>query len=172
MVKIKVRVEGTVPLLMHKFTQADPTSARGKKVYVAEDEAEKAAYRNSDGKLFAPAAWFKAAMVKSGTDYKMEGRKTYKEYVKSGVLINENEIILDQQDYEIHECAVVVQRSRIIRWRPMIKEWSCEFTIEIIDDKINPTVLKQILEFAGKLKGVGDNRPEYGRFVVTKYKKI
>ena len=35
---------------------------------------------------------------------------------------------------------------------------------------INPTVLKDILEAAGRFKGVGDYRPEYGRFVIDEWK--
>lgn len=60
-----------------------------------------------------------------------------------------------------------------MRWRPIFKKWNCEFTIEIVDeDWLNPSILKQILEGAGKFKGVGDQRPEYGRFEVVSFKKI
>lgn len=170
MVKIKVSVEGIAPLLMNKFTEAKPSeSKRGKKVYDPKEEAEKKTYRTEDGQLFLPSTHFKASMTKAATDFKMSGKKSYKDYIKSGVFIQEQEIILDQQEYEIFACPVVIQRARVMSWRPMFKEWSCSFTIEIADDMINPTTLKEILEMAGRYKAVGDFRPEHGRFKVTKF---
>lgn len=173
MVKIKVGVEGLAPLLMNRFVVEKSTeSKRGKKVYEPKEEAEKKCYRNTDKKLYLPNTHFKASMVKASTDFKMSGKKSYKDYVKSGVFIEEQEIVLDQQKYEIFECPVVIQRARVMSWRPMFKKWSCSFTIEITDDFINQTTLKEILEMAGKYKGVGDFRPEYGRFKVVKYEVV
>lgn len=173
MVKVNVKVKGTAPLLMNKFiTDTSLDSKRGKKVYVPEEEAEKKTYRTESGKLYLPNTHFKASMIKSATDFKMTGRKTYKDYVRAGVFIVEQEIVLDQQEYKIFACPVVIQRARVMSWRPMFKEWSCSFTIEITDDFINVTTLKEILESAGKYKAVGDFRPEYGRFEVIEFKKI
>jgi len=171
MVKVNVSVKGIAPLLMNKFIGDKPTeSKRGKKVYIPEDEAERKTYRTSDGKLFLPNTHFKASMIKASTDFKMSGRKSYKDYVKAGVFIMEEEIVLEQQEYEIFACPVVIQRARVMSWRPKFKEWNCSFTIEITDGFINPTTLKEILSTAGKYKGVGDFRPEYGRFEVTSFK--
>ena len=57
-------------------------------------------------------------------------------------------------------------------WRPMFKEWSCSFTIELADEMLNVNDVKQILEAAGRFKGVGDFRPEHGRFIVEAFTKI
>ncbi len=177
MTKYRVKVQGAEKsaLLMNRFS-VEPTTtkkSRGKKVYIPEEEAEKKTYRTEDGKLYLPSTHFKACMVKAASDFVMKGKKTYKEYVKAGVLIEESEIILDQQEYEIHEEPVVIQRARVMSWRPKFKEWSCEFTLEIIDEEmVNSTTLKEILVTAGKYKGVGDHRPEYGRFEVVEFTKI
>ena len=173
MVKVEVSVEGVAPLLMNKFVVENSTnSKRGKRVYIPEEEAEKKTYRTSDGKLYLPNTHFKASMVKASTDFKMKGMKSYKDYVKSGVFINQQEIVLDQQEYEIFECPVVIQSARVMSWRPMFKKWSCSFVMEITDDFIDQTTLKEILVTAGKYKAVGDYRPEYGRFKVTKFKVL
>ena len=37
---------------------------------------------------------------------------------------------------------------------------------------INQTTLREILEMAGKYKGVGDYRPEYGRFQIESWKVV
>jgi len=169
--EIIVKVKGTAPLLMNKFVENKETSSqRGKKIYIPEKEAERKTYRTKDKKLFLPSIHFKASMVKASTDFKMAGRKSYKDYIKAGVFVSPEEIILDQQEYEIFACPVVIQRARVMSWRPMFKEWTCEFTIQITDETINPTILKQILEAAGQYKGVGDYRPEYGRFEIVEFK--
>ncbi len=167
-------MKGTAPYVMHKFVIADDsTSSRGKKVYIPKEEAEKVAYRNEEGKLVIPSSHFKAAMVKAATDFQAKGKKTYKEFVKAGILFKDEYILISPQKYEIFTCPVVVARSRIARSRPLIRNWSCEFVIEIIDEEwLNPTVLKEILQSAGKFKGIGDQRPEYGRFEVVSFEKI
>jgi hypothetical protein len=171
MVKIDVKVKGIAPLLMNKFSEPiQGESKRGKKVYEPKDEAEKKTYRNKDGKLYLPNTHFKASMVKASGDFKMTGRKTYKDYVKAGVFVETEEIVLDQQEYEIHSEPVVIQRARVMSWRPKFKEWSCSFVVEIVDEMINPTTLKEILSMAGKYKAVGDHRPEYGRFEIVDWK--
>ena len=170
--KYKVKIEGVSPLLMNKFTENKETSTRKKKVYVDTEEAERKVYRTSEGKLFLPSTHFKSSMIKAGTDFVMTGRKTYKEYIKSGLFIEETEIVLDQQEYEIFACPVVIQRARVMSWRPMFKKWSCSFTMDIVDDMMNSETVKEILETAGKYKAVGDFRPEYGRFLVKEFKKV
>ncbi len=172
MVKYKVKVEGKAPLLMNRFSVEEKTTSRAKKVYIAKDEAEKKTYRTEKGKLFLPSSHFKASMVKAATDFKMTGRKSYKEYIKAGIFFDESEIVLDQQKYEIFETPVVIQRARVMSWRPMFKEWSCEFVMELADEMLNVTDVKQILESAGRFKGVGDFRPEHGRFVVKSFTKV
>lgn len=172
--KIKVKIKGISPLIMHKYIVVeDSSSKRGKKIYLPEEEAEKVAYRTAEGKLCLPTAHFKAAMVKSATDFTAKGKKTYKDFIKSGLMFEDIETILDQQEYEVYSCSVVIARSRILRSRPRINKWSCEFVIELIDEMwLNQSIVKEILEAAGKYKGVGDNRPEFGRFIVAEFNKI
>lgn len=169
MQKIKVKIRGVAPLIMNRFSIEENKPSRAKKVYDPTVESEKKTYRTSGNMLYLPNAHFKASLVKASTDFKMVGKKSYKEYIKSGIFIEPEQIILDQQEYIIHEEPVVIQRNRVMSWRPKFKEWSCEFIIQIADDMINSQILKEILESAGKYKGVGDHRPEYGRFKIEHY---
>lgn len=145
---IKVKVVGTASLLMHRFAEEDTStkSSRTKRVYVAKEEAEKSAYRNDKGKLFLPTRHFKAAMIKAGTDVIFKGRKTYKEYIKSGIMFKEVEAILDQQKYIVDSVPAVIGSARIMRHRPRFDKWSCEFEFEIIDEGLDITNVKQILD--------------------------
>jgi len=170
--KINVKIKGTAPLLLHKFATEEKVSSRAKKVYVPEEEAEKVVYRNEKGQVFIPSTHFKGAMIKSAVDFQFKGKKTYKEYIKSGIFIEDNEIILTPQEYVVNNMPVVISRSRIMRSRPEFKDWKCEFILEIADEALDYRVVKEILEMAGKYKGVGDFRPEYGRFSVEEFKKL
>lgn len=62
---------------------------------------------------------------------------------------------------------VAVQKSRIIRIRPMIPTgWSMTFDIEFDEGIVNPKNLFKAMADAGSLVGLGDWRPKFGRFLV------
>jgi hypothetical protein len=172
--KYEIEVTGVAPLLMHRFDVAEHSegvSKKKKKVYMVKEDAENSCYRNKEGKLFMPNEWFYVALVKAGTKQIYDGKKTYKDIFKSGLIVEPEEIILDQQKYEIDLRGVVVQRARIVRARPKFAKWSASFEITILDeDLISAQVLKEALEHAGQ-NGVGDYRPRFGRFMVSKFKE-
>lgn len=171
MKKINVKIKGE-RYLMNKFnTVVEAKSGKKqKKVYVPEEEAKKKEYRNDKGILFIPSTQPEACMQKAGADFVMEGRKKYGQYLKGGIFIEQQEIPLSPQKYEIFECPVVINRARVLAWRPMFTNWSCEFTINVTDDMIDTNVLKEILIEGGRHKGLGDWRPKFGRFEVVDWK--
>ncbi len=171
--EIKISVKGTSSLLLHKFVVEDSKiSKKKKKVYVPEEEAEKVCYRTEDGQIYIPSTHFKGCMIKSAVDFIYSGRKTYKEYIKSGIFFKEKEIILTPQEYSISNLPVFISRARIMRSGPEFKECECTFTIEVINEDLDKSILKEILESAGKFQGVGDFRPEYGRFKVVSFEEV
>ena len=171
MKKIKIKVSGTAPLLINRYIVSDG-DARKKKVYIPEDEAEKKAYKNKDGEYFIPTKNFKSAMIRAGSDFKMQGMKTYKEYVKSGIFFESDEALLEPKTYIIHAEPVNIKGAMVMSWRPKFEDWSTEFVMVITDDMLDKNMLKQILEAAGTYKGVGSYRPEYGRFKVDTFEEV
>jgi hypothetical protein len=62
---------------------------------------------------------------------------------------------------------VAVQKSRIIRLRPMFPTgWSITFTLEYDDSILNGKAIEKAMTDAGALIGLGDWRPKFGRFTV------
>lgn len=62
---------------------------------------------------------------------------------------------------------VAIQKSRIIRIRPMIPTgWSLTFALEYDDTIVNEKNLIKAMQDAGALVGLGDWRPKFGRFLV------
>jgi len=178
----EVTVKGTCDLLMHKFSveqeaELDNTVKKKKQHNkTKEAEAEEVAYRMEDGRLFLPAEHFYQSMCRaaSGFQIKGQGKKTYKDNVKGGVIINPEYIPFPKkQEYEIDSRPVRIQRARVIRHRPKIaKGWILEFEIGVLDEDLIPEeVLSSILERAGQQFAVGDYRPRFGRFMTVKFQE-
>ena len=172
--KFNVEVEGISPLLQHRFAVEEDTAAltKGKKVYNSEEDARKALYTDEKGNPIQPSTHFEGAMVKSAVQFKMQGKKTYKDAFRAGVFIEPVNIPHKIKDWEIDLMPVVVNRSRIMRSRPKFNNWKLAFQITCIDERIAPEVIKEILEDAGKFVGIGDFRPKFGRFKVIKFQEV
>jgi len=173
MKKINVEIKGICPLLQHRFPEEEHgvnASKKKKQRYDPKEEAEKALYTDEKGKIYQPSDHILGALIKAGTDFKYKGRKTYKEIIKAGVVIEPDAIPLEHKEWVIDSRNVVVQRSRIVRYRPKFNEWSLSFDIIIIDDDNIPiSTINEILERAGTKVGIGDYRPRFGRFIITKF---
>lgn len=76
-------------------------------------------------------------------------------------------------DYE-DKRRVVIQKSAITRTRPALKEgWtiSCDFLVNL-PEYISESDFLDTCTMAGKLIGIGNFRPTFGRFQVIKFEKI
>lgn len=68
----------------------------------------------------------------------------------------------------VDQRTVKVGTQKVIRTRPIFKDWQVKFTCMLDLDKMNPEELIRIVENAGQYVGLGDYRPRYGRFSVIK----
>jgi len=179
---INVKVEGVPPgLLMHKFslqTEKDLQSAVKQKHATrptAEMDAEEAAYRDDEGRLVQPGEHIYQALVKASGSFQVQGRgkKSYKDAVKGNVIIVPDFIPHQNSDYDIDLRPVRIQTARVMRARPWLKKWQLSFQIQILDEAMLPfEVLNAILVDAGEKVGIGDYRPRFGRFTVTRFEKV
>jgi hypothetical protein len=172
---VSVKIKGIAPLFQHRFPEEDfgvnATKAR-KAVYDPQQECEKALYQNDVDGIYQPSDHLLGALIVAGASFKYKGLKTYKDIIKQSVNVTPDCIPHENPKWEIDSRSVVIERKRIMRSRPLFHDWSLSFEIEILDDTlISPSVLKEILEKAGKV-GIGDYRPRYGRFMVTEYKVL
>lgn len=176
---ISVEIKGIVPLLQHRYPDEDgekkSTRAVGAHTEKSIDEATKALYRLPDGKCYIPASHIEGALMKAASNFQIAGKrkKTFKDLVKSSIFVEPEALILSNQKWTIDKRAVVVPatRGRVIRCRPRFDEWGTSFKIRVTDDSFPTETLKEILDYAGKAVGIGDFRPRYGRFIVTKFKE-
>lgn len=178
----RVRIRGIRPLLMHSpqaMMEEEGTKRKGER-HDPKEEATRLLYRDPNGKICVPAVNVKAAIRDAAKDYKVpsKGSKTFKEYVRAGIVVEPEYITLitpsgdPEKDWVVDLRPVVVQGNRIIRARPRFDDWELEFTVKIIDPIIRGEDLKKFIEDAGKYKGLCDFRPEYGLFEVVKFERI
>jgi len=174
----EVTIKGVSPgILMHRFpemTEADlqnsvkpRTRGRGTR----EEEAESVAYRLETGELYHPAEHIYGAMVRAAGDFQIQGRgkKTYRDLVKGSVIVAPEQIVHNTNDYDIDSRPVVIQRARVIRHRPLLRDWELSFELSALDEGLPVEVLNAIVVRAGEQFGIGDYRPRFGRFIVTRF---
>jgi hypothetical protein len=177
MKKIETTIEGISPLLMHKYPMKDTDAkSKAKNQKQTEDDVESYLYLDHNKKLAQPSIHLISSLKKAGAKYQIpgQGKLTYKNLMGSGAVIIDPDMIPHiHQKWEIDRRPVVVQRSRIVRSRPVLNKWKLEFAIEYDDEEIAVETLKELLDFAGRRVGIGDFRPEkggsFGRFIVARF---
>lgn len=194
MYQIQVSVRGIGRgLLMHKFSVEATTEMeseiRKKSVKLTPEEAaERVAYRltpedgQGRGQLYIPAEHFLGALVNAGSSLQVKGKgkATYKKVFKGVLEIDPDQIgITDSEgnplfDFSIDSRAVVIKatKGRIIRHRPLIREWQANFNLIVEDDSVHAEVVQSALEEAGGSHGIGDYRPRFGHFQIAQFKTI
>jgi len=188
MYTIDVTVKGVAPLMQHRFPVPElAMMTKGGKLQTGAvdytQEWRNYLYVNPDGEIFQPATHFESAMIRAAVNYKITGKrgKTYKDLFSAAVFVTPEQILHginepDELDADADKPLyldmrpVVVNRARVVRIRPTFSPgWELSFTIEVIDDSINAELIHDVLSLAGKTVGIGDFRPKFGRFMVTKF---
>lgn len=188
MYSVNVSVQGVAPLMQHRFPLPDFANiGKGGKQKTGEtdysQEWREYLYANGDGEIYQPATHFDGAMVKAAAGFKIQGArgKTYKDLFKGNVFCGPDEIphgvkVPEELDNDgdkplyLDIRPVVVQRARVVRIRPCFKPgWKLDFEITILDDQVPANVVNEVLAPAGKTVGIGDFRPRFGRFMVTRF---
>ena len=178
MKRIRLKIKGTSPLLMHRYPLEEDNGKAKKKgqEYDPKEDAEKALYKDEKG-AYVPGVMLKACFREAGKNFK-NGKSSYKDTVLSSVFVEEQKIYLkDKKTYdEIDRRAVVVQRNRVVRSRPKFNNWEIETTLRYNDDRITEDKIRQIVEEAGITKGLGDYRPakggEFGTFEIDTFEVL
>jgi hypothetical protein len=174
--RMTVGVLGSAPLLFHAWnSQAideKAKSAKGSKQKKS-DDLETYAYRDQDGYLGIPGTNFVAAICLAGKFMQdpRSPRKSAFDLCKAGVvpltIIAPFQPLTQKWDYEDAR-RVTIQRAGITRVRPAMREgWRVSFDLLInTPEYLPPHTMMKLIADAGRLVGVCDFRPTYGRFVI------
>jgi hypothetical protein len=172
-----VRLTGTADMLFHRWTpEAVDEKAKAKKNSAAKktDNVETYVYRDDSGMLCVPGEYVRQSII-TAAKFRQDPRsprKSAMDLFKAGVvsLTPLASLGKDVWDYE-DKRRVVVQRSGINRVRPAFRVgWTCEFEFLILTPEyISAGDFHDALSTAGRLIGISDFRPTYGRFAVSNF---
>ena len=180
MYQVDATIEGIAKYLYGKWTKEakkslqEGTGGGRKSTSDREQEALEKACRNNNG-LYLPAQDMEACLVQGVKMAKLkEGRSSAAPYVEATVYVKEREIEFGKQEPDfLHEALGKRPPKRggaCIILRPGLNEgWRLSFTLIVTDDRRAPDLLRRGLEDAGLLVGLGEWRPKYGRFILTKW---
>jgi hypothetical protein len=174
---VRVELCGIADLLFHRWNveavEAKGKAAKGSKAKKT-DDIESYVYRMDDGQLALPGEYLRGAIV-NAAKFRQDPRsprKSAADLYKAGVisLTPLASLGTDAWDYE-HRGRVMVQRNGVTRCRPAMKAgWRASFDLIVnLPEYIPADALQDVIVNAGRLVGVGDFRPTYGRFSVAHF---
>lgn len=177
---VRFTIEGTAAILFHRWSNEDVAAkskaAKNSKAKKS-DNVESYVYRNEKGQICLPGEYVRGAMVESAR-YRQDPRsprKAARDLYKAGVVSLTELATLGKKDWDyLDERRVTIQRNGITRVRPaFLAGWRAQFEFQsLLPEYIPPQDFLDVLTQAGRLVGVGDFRPTYGRFQVVEFKVI
>ena len=178
-----VTIEGSADLLLHAWNceaVAEKGAAKKGSETKKSDNLESYVRRDDNGVICLPSEYLRMAIV-GAAKFRQDPRsprKSAMDLYKAAIvslkpLAPITTITGDLPkiwDYE-HRCRVQIQRNGITRCRPAFREgWRCEVSLLVnLPEYVSPRELNEVIGAAGRLIGVGDFRPSYGRFVVVNF---
>lgn len=184
---LKLKITGISPLMMHADTFANPLhpatkahkelTGKRKKTdddheAIAKSEFIAGAYWGVDAGFFVPGQnfdstfWNGAKLSKLGVHWKRGAL----------VVTDKAKLIFDGpktpeklwEDLRFVDCrGVKVGQAKVMRYRPIFMEWAVHLDVAVNPDVLNVNEAKKAIEDAGKLIGVCEYRPRFGRFEVS-----
>jgi hypothetical protein len=172
-----IQVQGVTPILFHRWlvesVNEKANASKGSKAKKS-DDLESYVYRNEKGNLCLPGEYMRQAIIHAAKFRQdpRSPRKSAMDLFKAGIvpLTILADFGVKAWDY-VDQRRVTIQRNGITRRRPALNAgWSVEVEFLVnLPEYISPDALNETAQQAGRLIGVGDFRPTYGRFVVTSF---
>lgn len=183
-----VGIIGDAALLFHRW-QSDAVEAKGRaaKGSTAKrtDDVESYVWRDDNGHLCLPGEYLRGSLIdprNGAAKYQQDPRSPRKsalDLFRAGVvaltdmaaLVRADGSKATEWDY-VDRRRATVQRQGITRERPALAAgWSAELDLMVLlPQYIDARLLHRTLVDAGRLVGVGDFRPTFGRFSVASFR--
>lgn len=178
MISIEAWIEGTSPILLHRFSAAaEASTSKGtRKIHIQNEDprtlCEASVYRDSDGGLCLPGAAFARLIREAGGAHKQRGsRKTLKYVVPAAVVVTDDLaplFLVDRKtrakDFEIDARPVTIPatKGRVMRYRARLNAWTARVYLRINETLLDEATVRMLLSDGVQQQGLGDFRPERG----------
>lgn len=171
---------GTAALIFHRWSCDDietkSKAAKGSKAKKS-DNIESYVYRNAEGEICIPGEYFRMSIINAAKFLQdpRSPRKSAMDLFKAGIVVLDELCSLGSKEWDyLDRRRVMVQRNGITRIRPAFNiGWTVEFTVQVLlPEYISPELLNETIQKAGRLIGVADMRPTYGRYQVVGFEVV
>jgi len=179
---VETTIVGVSPFLFHRWScEAVAEKAKAPKNSASKktDNLESYVYRNEAGELCVPGEYLRMAVL-GASKFRQDPRSPRKsalDLFKAGVVpvteLASLGVGMKDWDY-LDRRRVRVQQNGVTRERPAMRAgWSVTIQLQVLTPEyIDEAVLSDVLTNAGRLVGIGDFRPTFGRFRVEKFKRL
>jgi hypothetical protein len=180
------KITGTTPMMMHSERLANPfdpltkqiKSISGKRKKTEDDLLEMARlewlgglYHDDENGIHVPGYNIFAALINGGKLHKLGST------IKRAALIKEDHVALEfdgpknptelfQHKKFVDMRSVKVGTSKVMRCRPIFRNWSLSFTVLYDENSLQRDDIDRVVSDTGYMVGIGDYRPRFGRFTV------
>lgn len=176
----RVVIVGTAPILFHRWSNEavaeKAAAAKGSKTKKT-DNVESYVYRDDKGGLAIPGEYLRQSIV-SAAKFRQDPRsprKSAMDLFKAGVVSITDLASLGTKTWDfLDRRRVLIQRNAITRERPGLKPgWKATIDLMVLTPEyVSLDTLADVITNAGRLIGVGDFRPTFGRFRIEQIKRL
>ena len=178
--RVQVEIEGVCPLLFHRWNN-ESVAAKAKAKKGSEekktDDIQSFMWADEKGNICIPGEYLRQSVIHA-SKYEQDPRSPRKSMMDlmKAALVSLTELAslgVKQPDF-IDQRRVVIQRSAITRSRPAMRTgWKARFILQVqLPEYLAPQKLNYLIQQAGRVVGVGDFRPSFGRFSVVKFEVL
>jgi len=178
--RVAVEIEGTCPMFFHRWNnEAVEAKSKAKKGSDEKktDNIESFIWRNEKGIICLPGEYLRQSVIWA-SKYEQDPRSPRKSMMDlmKAALVSLTDLAplgVKEPDY-IDKRRVVIQRQGITRSRPAMREgWKAEIMLQVnLPEYVPAKKLNYLLQQAGRIIGVADFRPSYGRFNVIRFEVL
>lgn len=177
---VSVTLTGSSDMLFHRWnceSVAEKSKAAKNSKAKKTDDIESYVYRNDAGELCIPGEYLRQSILHAAKFRQdpRSPRKSAMDLYKAGVVSSTVLASLGKMEPDYLDMRrVTIQRNGITRTRPAVRAgWTAAFDLAVLlPEYIAPQDVSDVITMAGKLIGVGDFRPTYGRFSISKFEVL
>lgn len=189
---VKVKIVGVSALIMHNGQTASPLNEFAKRLkeitavrkktdehiqQISEIEFHAGLYLNEQGRVIIPGEVMEATIVNGAKKFKLG------KHFKAGLMVPEDILLKYEgpkdlakllKDERLYLRKIVkIGMAKVLRTRPIFHvPWSIEFNVSFLPDILKMEEIKQAMIAAGRVVGLCDWRPRYGRFEVESIEEV
>jgi hypothetical protein len=181
---VEATLEGTCAILFHRWSCEDvEAKSKAAKNSAAKktDNVDAYVYRvqggEDDGHIGVPGEYVRQSIIHAAKFRQdpRSPRKSAMDLYKAAVVPLTEVASLGTREWDyLDKRRVTVQRNGVTRVRPaFLAGWKATFQMQVVlPEYVSAPDLLDVLSMAGRVVGLADNRPSYGRFQVVRYEQV